>query len=72
MLYTFLALIVKGFVVVDGYKVRFTTGQERVHRHLTTYGGGNRSIATGLLFYPAVYIITVSCNNWEFRRLTSL
>lgn len=60
LLYTFLALVVKGFAVVDGSKVRFTTGQERVHKHLTTYGGGNRSIATGLLFYPAVYFITVS------------
>lgn len=59
LLYTFLALIVQGFVVVDGSKVRFTTGQERVHKEITTYGGGNRSIATGLLFYPAVYVITV-------------
>lgn len=60
LLYTFLALIVQGFIVVDGSKMRFTTGQERVHKEITTYGAGNRSIATGLLFYPAVYIITVS------------
>lgn len=72
LLYTFLALIVKGFVVVDGTKVRFPTGQERVHKHLTTYGGGNRSIATGLLFYPAVYIITVSVIDiWHVKTLTT-
>ena len=65
VVYIFLALVVKGFVSVDGGRIRITIGQKRVHRDLTAShdGGAGRdgtSIAICLLFYPAVYIITVS------------
>jgi hypothetical protein len=64
VVYIVLALVVKGFVSVDGGRIRITIGQKRVHRDLTAShdGGAGRdgtSIAICLLFYPAVYIITI-------------
>jgi len=64
VIYAFLVLIVKGFVVVNGRSIRITRGEERVHKQFISTnqngtGKDNNSVAMGLLFYPAVYIITV-------------
>jgi len=64
ILYAFLALVVKGFIIVNGGSIRVTTGEERVHKCLTSQrSGGSRdattTVAIGLLFYPAVYLVTV-------------
>lgn len=67
IVYVFLALVVKGFIIVNGGKMRIATGDDRVQRAFTSSsrshsGGASRdhqAIATSLLFYPAVYIITV-------------
>lgn len=63
--YIFLALVVTGFVTVHGGKIRITTGGERVPISLTSShsSAGRRdgaTMAAKLLFYPAVYVITVS------------
>ena len=63
--YISLALVVTGYVTVNGGKIRITTGEERVPMSLTSSRGsaGSRegtTMATKLLFYPAVYLITVS------------
>lgn len=65
IIYIFLALVVKGFVVVNGTSIRIATGEERGHNLFTSSnhtGGGrdSKAVATSLLFYPAVYIVTVS------------
>jgi len=64
IIYAFLALVVKGFVIVNGRSIRITTGEERVNEQFIStnhngVGKDSKSIAMGLLFYPAVYIITV-------------
>lgn len=56
--------MVKGFIVVNGNRMRFTSGDERVDVSLTSqHSGGSRDVTTtvaiGLLLYPAVYIVTV-------------
>ena len=65
IIYVSLALILKGFVVVNRNRIHFTTGEDRAQRQFTSsQSNGNRrdnnSVAISLLFYPAVYIITVS------------
>jgi hypothetical protein len=67
VVYIALALIVRGLVTVNGAKIRFATGGKRVHRSLSSSHGHSSAggldgttISIKLLFYPAVYIITVS------------
>ena len=66
IVYAFLALVVKGFIVVNGSSIHITTGEERVQKQFASSQQGSsgkdtgKSVALGLLFYPAVYIITVS------------
>jgi hypothetical protein len=67
IVYASLALILKGFVVVNKGSIHFTTSEERVQRQFmtsqsTTRRRDSNSVAMRLLFYPAVYIITVSPN----------
>lgn len=67
IVYVFLALVVKGFVIVNGGRMHIATGEERVHKAFTSSSrsrpsGATRdhqTIATSLLFYPAVYLVTV-------------
>jgi hypothetical protein len=63
ILYVFLALVVKGFVIIEGSKVRIATGEDRVRQSSTSRSGSGKdvtsTVAISLLFYPAVYIITV-------------
>jgi hypothetical protein len=71
ILYAFLALVVKGFIIVNGGSIRVTTGEERVHKSLTSQrSGGSRDVTTtvaiGLLFYPAVYLVTVSLRPFKW------
>lgn len=65
--YFFLALVVTGFVSINGGKIRITTGEERVPISLASISSrgsaGRRdgiTMAIKLMFYPAVYVITVS------------
>ncbi|KIM86585.1 hypothetical protein PILCRDRAFT_815818 [Piloderma croceum F 1598] len=64
VVYASLALILKGFIVVKRGSIRFTTSEDRVKRQFTSSHSTSRrldsnSVAMKLLFYPAVYIITV-------------
>jgi len=63
VLYVFLALVVKGFIVINGSTIRITTGEERVRQSLTSRRSSGKdvtsTVAIGLLFYPAVYTVTV-------------
>ena len=67
VVYVFLALVVKGFIIVNRGRMRIATREERVRRAFTfsSYnlpGNATRdhqTIAASLLFYPAVYLVTV-------------
>ncbi|KIM75363.1 hypothetical protein PILCRDRAFT_827270 [Piloderma croceum F 1598] len=64
VVYASLALILKGFIIVNRGSIRFTTSEDRVQRQFTSSQSTSRrqdsnSVAMRLLFYPAVYIITV-------------
>jgi len=63
VLYVFLALVVKGFIVINGSTIRITTGEERVCQSWTSRRSSGKdvtsTVAIGLLFYPVVYTITV-------------
>lgn len=70
LVYICLALVVKGFVTFSNGRIRINTGGERVpsnlpsgHGHDSEGGWDGTSVAFKLLFYPAVYIVTVSSNN---------
>ncbi|KAG2120758.1 uncharacterized protein F5147DRAFT_647191 [Suillus discolor] len=63
VVYIFLALVVKRIVSIDGYKIRWTSSEIR---SITPSDGSDPrqrgdegAIALRMLFYPAVYIITV-------------
>lgn len=63
VVYIFLALVVKRIISVDGYKIRWTSPETR---SVTPSDGSDPrqrgdegAIALRMLFYPAVYIVTV-------------
>jgi hypothetical protein len=67
VVYASLALIFKGFIIVNRGSIRFTTSEDRVRRQFISSLSTSRrldsnSAAMRMLFYPAVYIITVSPN----------
>ena len=65
VVYASLALILKGFVIVNRGSIHFTTSEDRLQSQFTSTQSTSRrqdSVAMRLLFYPAVYIITVSPN----------
>jgi hypothetical protein len=58
-----LAFVVSGRVVVDGLKVRFPDRENRVHALQSASNRSTREstkLALQMVFYPIVYIITVS------------
>jgi len=62
LIYSILALVVKGFIIIDGSSIRIATGEEQVHKTFVASGRGgtgkeSKSIALSLLFYPVVYIL---------------
>lgn len=77
MVYSILALVVKGFIVVDGCNMRITTREEWVHKKFvaSSHGGTwreSKSIALGLLFYPVVYILTVNPKQYKCHLFTDV
>ncbi|TFK56974.1 hypothetical protein OE88DRAFT_1730405 [Heliocybe sulcata] len=60
-LYVPLALVLKGYIIIDGMKVRVPRGEERTHLKITSSNGMKDAgrLALEMLFYPAVYTITV-------------
>lgn len=63
VVYIFLALVVKRIIRVDGYKIRFSSPEIRSVTPSdgsdTRRRGNEGAIALRMLFYPAVYIVTV-------------
>jgi len=63
VLYVLLALVVKGFIVINGCKIRIPANEERVRQSWTSRRSSGKdvtsTVAIGLLFYPVVYTITV-------------
>ncbi|KZT30679.1 hypothetical protein NEOLEDRAFT_1186492 [Neolentinus lepideus HHB14362 ss-1] len=60
-LYVPLALVLKGYIIVDGLKVRVAKSEERSHLKMTSSNSMKDAgrLAMEMLFYPAVYTITV-------------
>ncbi|KII93804.1 hypothetical protein PLICRDRAFT_405927 [Plicaturopsis crispa FD-325 SS-3] len=61
IIYIFLALVVRGFITVDGSKIRIPNKREREGKRLSSSSIRRKGgvIALQMLFYPAVYIVTV-------------
>ncbi|EPQ60547.1 hypothetical protein GLOTRDRAFT_135219 [Gloeophyllum trabeum ATCC 11539] len=60
-LYVPLAFVLKGYIIIDGLKVRVPRREERSHLNMTSSNGMKDAgrLAMEMLFYPAVYTITV-------------
>ncbi|OAX44174.1 hypothetical protein K503DRAFT_679309 [Rhizopogon vinicolor AM-OR11-026] len=63
VVYIFLALVVKHIIIIDGYRIRWTTAESRSTSSSDFSDPQPQriegAIALRMLFYPAVYIITV-------------
>ncbi|KAL5495464.1 hypothetical protein ACEPAI_927 [Sanghuangporus weigelae] len=63
ILYIPMALVIKGIITVNGWKVRYRRAKERKHistqSSVTSNGRGVDKVASQMLFYPAVYTITI-------------
>ncbi|KDQ63396.1 hypothetical protein JAAARDRAFT_169182 [Jaapia argillacea MUCL 33604] len=60
-LYVPLALVLGGFIIIDGFKIRIPNKEERGHLRVSSINGTRdaRHLSMKMLFYPAVYTITV-------------
>ncbi|EGO05201.1 hypothetical protein SERLA73DRAFT_174199 [Serpula lacrymans var. lacrymans S7.3] len=65
VVYVFLALVVRGIIVIDGLTIRWPRNRPRRRQNRDStdsqhpLGKDESAIAVQMLFYPAVYIITV-------------
>jgi len=63
IIYVFLALVIKGVIVVERFRVRFPTRDEQTMRSRVSdhrSGSEQTNIGLQLLYYPVVYTITVT------------